>query len=163
LIDGRLVRKLGGTLRHQKLEKRWTLALCDWHGDAGETLHEWDHELAAPGHAAAFLVPDIAYHTRAALDQLGRAGLETPTRAPEVAVEVLSEGEPERDLDWKIGVYLDSGTRVVFVVDPPRRTVVAHARDGVSRFGPGDTVAHSALPGFAYAIDVMFEGLYLDD
>ena len=145
------------------LEKRWTLALREWHGDDGEALHEWDHEFLGPGQIIAFLVPDVAYHTQAALDQLGRAASEAPTRAPDVAVEILSEDESDRDLKWKIGAYLDAGTRVVFVVDPPRRTVVAHARDGVSRFGPGDTVTHSGLPGFAYAIDAMFEGLYLGD
>lgn len=162
LIDGRLVQKLGGTLRHQTLEKRWTLALRDWHGDDGEALHEWDHEFTGPGNVVAFLVPDVAYHTRAALVELGRVASEAPTRAPDVAVEILSEGEPQRELAWKIRAYLDAGTRVVFVVDPPRRTVVAHDRDGILCFRPGDTVTHPGLPGFAYAIDAMFEGPYLD-
>jgi hypothetical protein len=68
----------------------------------------------------------------------------------------------ERVLAWKIAADLDAGTRVVFVVDPPKRTVIAHAGDGVTCFGPGDTVTHPALPGFAYAIDAMFDGLFLD-
>jgi Uma2 family endonuclease len=163
LIDGRLVQKMSPKRRHQELELRWTLALRGWAGDRGDTQHEWRHEFRAPGRGFASLVPDVAYLSQAALDELGPAASEKPSRAPEIAVEILSAGESERHLAWKIGAYLDAGTRVVFVVDPPRRTVVAHARDGVSRFGPGDTVAHSALPGFAYAIDVMFEALYLDD
>jgi hypothetical protein len=56
-----------------------------------------------------------------------------------------------------------AGTMVVFVVDPPHRTVVAHTRDGVLRFGPGETVSHPSMPGFAYETDPMFEGLYLGD
>ena len=57
--------------------------------------------------------------------------------------------------------YLAAGTRVIFIVDPPKRTVIAHSREAVTRFGPGETVTHAALPGFAYVIDAMFEGLYL--
>ena len=49
----------------------------------------------------------------------------------------------------------------MFVADPPPRTVVAHTRDDVTTFGPGETVRHAALPGFAFAIDAMFDGLDL--
>ncbi len=161
LIDGLLVQKMSPKRRHQELEMRWTLALRAWAGERGETYHEWRHEFRAPGHAFASLVPDIAYLSQESIDALGPAASEAPPRAPEIAVEILSAGESERHLTWKIGAYLAAGTRVVFVVDPPRRTVVAHARDGVERFGPGGTVKHAAVPGFAYAIDAMFDGLYL--
>ncbi len=161
LIDGRLVQKMSPKRRHQELELRWTLALRAWAGDRGRAIHEWRHEFRAPGHSFASLVPDIAYLSRESLDALGPAASEAPPRAPEIAVEILSAGESERHLAWKIGAYLAAGTRVVFVVDPPQRTVIAHAREGIERFGPGDTVRHAALPGFAYAIDPMFEGLYL--
>ncbi|HEV2644342.1 MAG TPA: Uma2 family endonuclease [Candidatus Elarobacter sp.] len=161
LIDGRLVQKMSPKRRHQALEIRWVDAFMEWAGDRGDAYHEWRHEFRAPGHSFASLVPDVAYLSRESLDALGPAASEAPPRAPEIAVEVLSAGEPERHLSWKIGAYLAAGTRVVFVVDPPKRTVVAHARDGVERFGPGDVVRHATMPGFAYAIDAMFEGLYL--
>ncbi|HEY0380769.1 MAG TPA: Uma2 family endonuclease [Candidatus Elarobacter sp.] len=161
LIDGRLVQKTGGELRHQTLELRWTLVLRAWSGQVGEALHEWRHEFRAPGHSFASLVPDVAYLSRDSLEALGPAASEKPPRAPDVAVEILSAGESERHLTWKIGAYLAAGTRVVFVVDAPKRTVIAHSRDGVERFGPGDTVRRPAMSGFAYAIDAMFDGLYL--
>jgi Uma2 family endonuclease len=161
LIDGRLVQKMSPKWRHQELELRWTLALRAWAGGRGRTIHEWRHEFRAPGHSFASLVPDVAYLSRESSDALGPEASESPRRAPEIAVEILSAGESERHLAWKIGAYLAAGTRVVFVVDPPKRTVIAHARDGVERFGPGDVVQHAALPGFAYPVDEMFEGLYL--
>jgi Uma2 family endonuclease len=161
LIDGRLVQKKGGTHRHQELEMRWMLALRAWAGDGADALHEWRHEFRAPGHLFASLVPDVGYLSSEALDALGPAVSEAPPRAPEIAVEILSAGESEWHLAWKIGAYLAAGTRVVFVIDPPKRTVIAHARDGVERFGPGDVVRHATMPGFAFAIDEMFEGLYL--
>lgn len=161
LIDGCLVRKMSPKRRHQTLEKRWAAALDAWTGDGGEALTEWRFEFKAPGFTFSSLQPDVAYLSRAALDELGPAGAEKPKRAPEIAVEIVSAGDRERDLAWKVRAYLAAGTRVIFVVDPPQRSVIAHARDGVSRFGLGETVTHTAMPGFAYAVDVMFEGLYL--
>jgi Uma2 family endonuclease len=161
LIDGRLVQKMSPKRRHQALELRWVNALMAWSGGRGDALPEWRHEFRAPGHSFASLVPDIAYLSNESLEELGPAASEAPARPPEIAVEILSAGESEQYLAWKIGAYLAAGTRVVFVVDPPKRTVVAHARDGVERFGPGDVVRHATMVGFAYAIDAMFEGLYL--
>jgi len=161
LIDGRLVQKMSPKRRHQALEARWMNALIAWAAGRGEAYHEWRHEFAATGYAFASLVPDVAYLSRESLDALGPAASESPPRAPEVAVEILSAGESERDLGWKVRAYLAAGTMVVFVVDPPHRAVIAHACDGVLRFGPGETVSHPSMPGFAYEIDAMFEGLYL--
>jgi Uma2 family endonuclease len=161
LVSGSLVQKRGGELRHQELRKRWTCALNAWGARRGAALHGWQHEFSAPRHCFAVLVPDVAFQLAETLAALGPEGSEAPAYAPEIAVEILSIGEPELPLDWKIGAYLAAGTKVIFVVDPPRRTVVAHAVDGVTRFGPGETVRHPALPGFAFAIDAMFEGLYL--
>jgi Uma2 family endonuclease len=163
LIDGELVQKLGGTQRHQELEFRWTAALRDWDGDPGTAIHEVRHAFRAPGHRFAALVPDVSYIPRATLDALGDAVAEEPPCAPDVAVEILSAGESERRLAWKIGAYLAAGTQVVFVVDPPRRTVIAHAPDRTTRFGPGEIVAHAALPDFGYPIDEMFADLYLGE
>lgn len=163
IIDGRLVRKVSPWERHQQLELRWVLALGAWAGERGTALHEWRHKFTAPGHTFASLVPDVAYVSRAVLDELGPKDAQTPPRAPDAVVEILSRGDSERNLAWKVGAYLAAGTRVVFVVNAPRRTVIAHDPGAIVRFGPGDTVVHDSLPGFAYAVDVMFAGLYLGD
>lgn len=161
LIDGRLVQKMSPRRRHQALEKRWMLAFDAWAGDRGETYTEWRYQFRAPGRAFGSLVPDVAFLSGEALAELGPAASEVPPRAPTTAVEILSPGDSKRELTWKIGAYLTAGTLVVFVVDPPRRTVAAHASDGVTRFGPGEIVTHPSMPGFAYAIDEMFDGVYI--
>jgi Uma2 family endonuclease len=161
LIDGRLVRKMSPKRRHQSLEKRWTAALDAWSAGRGEALAEWRFEFKAPGYKFSTLLPDVAYLSNEALAELGPTGSEKPKRAPEIAVEVRSAGYGERDLAWKVSAYLAAGTLVIFVVDPPNRTVIAHDREGVTRFGPGEIVTQPAMPGFAYPIDAMFEGLYL--
>jgi Uma2 family endonuclease len=149
--------------RHQALEARWMNALNGWADGRGEAYHEWRHEFRAPGRSFASLVPDVAYLSREALDALGPSAAESPPRAPEIVVEILSRGESEGDLAWKVDAYLRAGSAVVFVVDPPRRSVIAHAAGGIARFGPGECVHHPALPGFAYPIEEMFAGLYLGD
>jgi Uma2 family endonuclease len=161
LINCRLVQKMSPKWRHQELELRWTLALRAWDNGRGRSIHEWRFEFSAPGHEFASLVPDVAYFSRESLEALRPGRAEAPDRAPDAAVEILSAGESQARLAWKTGAYLAGGTAVVFVVDPPRRTVVAHTRDDVTTFGPGETVRHAALPGFAFAIDAMFEGLDL--
>jgi Uma2 family endonuclease len=163
IVDGRLVQKVSPKARHQELEIRWVLALRAWAGDRGSALHEWRHKFTAPGHRFASLVPDVAYLSRETLEELGPKDAQAPERAPEAVVEILSEGDSERRLAWKVGAYLAAGTRVVFVVDPPRRTVTAHDASAVVRCSPGDTVVHASLPGFAYPVDAMFAGLYLGD
>lgn len=163
LIDGVLVQKMSPKRRHQALEVRWAAAFNAWAGDRGEAYPEWRHQFTVPGHTFTSLLPDVAYMSRAALDELGPSAAEAPPRAPDIAVEILSKGESESKVAWKVGAYLAAGTNVVFVVDPPRRTVIAHARDGVVRFGPGDTITHPSMPGFGYAVDAMLDGLYLGD
>ncbi len=162
IVDGRLERKMSPRLRHQALEKRWVAAFDAWAAGCGEAFTEWRHKFTAPGKSFASLVPDVVYVSYATLQRLGQAA-EAPPQAPELVVEILSRGDSERALAWKVGAFLAAGTRVVFVVDPPRRSVIAHDAGGTARFGPGDTVSHPSLPGFAYAVDVMFAGLNLAD
>ncbi len=156
--------------RHQALEQRWTAALAAWAGERGVALPEWRHQFTAPGRDFTSLVPDVAYLSRAALDELGPKLAECPPRAPDIAVEILSQGDSESRLAWKVDAYLAMETHVVFVVDPPNRTVIVYDRDNASpggfagtRFGPGDVVTHASMPGFAFPVDAMFEGLYLGD
>ncbi len=161
LIDGRLVQKVSPKRRHQELEARWMFALRAWAGGGGTALTEWRVNFRAPGRRFGSLVPDVSYVNRETLERLGDEASEEPPLAPDVAVEILSTGDRRSDLDWKIGAYLGGGTLVVFVVDPPARTVAAHARNGVVIFGPGEMVTHDSLPDFRFSIDEMFEGLYL--
>jgi Uma2 family endonuclease len=42
--------------------------------------------------------------------------------APDLAVEVLSPGDSSRDVLEKVGEYLDAGVRLVWVIDPEKRS-----------------------------------------
>ena len=46
--------------------------------------------------------------------------------APDLAIEVQSPGDNQRELLDKVGEYLQAGTRLVWVVDPEARTVTVY-------------------------------------
>lgn len=78
--------------------------------------------------------------------------------APDLAVEVLSPDDRPRAVQEKIGHYLAAGTRLVWVVDPRRRSVTVHATGEPPWVLREDDVLDGApvLPGFRYEIARMF-------
>jgi Uma2 family endonuclease len=76
-------------------------------------------------------------------------------RIPILAAEVLSPSTARRDRERKVGIYLRAGVEEVWLVDPDAGTIEIHARDvsggtaaTVARFGPDETAASRAVPGF---------------
>lgn len=71
--------------------------------------------------------------------------------APDLAVEVLSPSDTMIEVDEKIGEYLATGARQVWIVNPKRRTVTVHSPGAQPRvLVDGDRLdAYDAVPGFA--------------
>lgn len=105
-------------------------------------------------------VPDASYvHTdRLPPEGIGPGLLKL---APDLAIEVLSPSETAWELDEKLDDYLISGTPLVWVVDPVRRTVMVVAADAPVRwFREGDTLdGGGALPEFRCAVAEIFDGI----
>lgn len=81
--------------------------------------------------------------------------------APDLAVEVLSPSESASDIGEKLDDYLLSGTPLIWVVDPVRRTVMVVASDAPFQLlREGDTLdGGDVIPGFSCAVDEVFEGI----
>ena len=78
--------------------------------------------------------------------------------APDLAVEVMSPGDTLNEVEDKVDDYLAAGTRLVWVVNPRRRTVTAH-RPGVgpTLFGNTETLTgDDIVPGFTCAVAEIF-------
>ena len=94
-------------------------------------------------------LPDIAFVAKGRfVDELVPEGF--PDLAPDLAVEVLSPGDRSRNILDKVGEYLEAGARLVWVIDPKRRTAAVHrSLTDVRMLGPEDTLdGEDVLPGF---------------
>jgi Uma2 family endonuclease len=119
--------------------------------------------VAAPDGAVRLMpglirIPDVAF-TR--WERLGRKEFTKepiPDLAPDLAVEVLSEGNTEGEMRRKVKEYFLSGTRLVWLVDPSTRTVRTYvAPDQVSTLTEGQTLTGGEiLPGLTLPVTQVF-------
>ena len=79
--------------------------------------------------------------------------------APDLAVEVLSPDDADADTQEKIEEYLRAGVRMVWIVDPDRRTVSIHRpSSGRALLGQDGTLTgEDVLPGFSIPVSTIFE------
>lgn len=93
--------------------------------------------------------PDVAFvHRDRVPDPLPRGYAEF---APDLAVEVLSPGDRPGEVLAKVGDWLRTGTRLVWVVDPIRRSARVYRADGTEAFASADETldGEDVLPGFS--------------
>ncbi|MDB5301520.1 MAG: hypothetical protein JWO87_3183 [Phycisphaerales bacterium] len=106
-------------------------------------------------------IPDVAFVSRERLPGGRLSADPIPSLVPDLAVEVLSEGNTIREMTRKCGEYFDAGVRLLWIVDPKARTVAVYTNPQAptvldqAQTLTGDPV----LPGFAVAIKSLFEEL----
>jgi Uma2 family endonuclease len=71
------------------------------------------------------LAPDVSFIRQEEIDRLGPTKKFWPG-APDLAVEVMSPGDTVRAMQEKARLWLAHGARLVWVVNPARRTVSVH-------------------------------------
>lgn len=93
--------------------------------------------------------PDLAFVSKA------RASVIRPDEysplAPDLVAEVVSPNDRRGELLSKVGQWLDTGARLVWIIDPGRSEAHAHRPDGsVSVIGKdGSLDGEDVLPGFS--------------
>ena len=105
-------------------------------------------------------VPDVSFIPN---DQLHDGKLpESKSRVaqlvPALAVEVLSEGNTNAEMDRKLREYFQAGTKLVWLVDPPTQSVAAYTGpDTFTTLQASDTIdGGAALPGFSASVAEFF-------
>jgi Uma2 family endonuclease len=105
-------------------------------------------------------VPDLSF-VRA--DRLPPEGLGPGLLrfAPDLAVEVLSPSESASELEEKLADYTTAGTRLIWVVDPARRTVmILDQAQPVRWLQEADVLdGGGVVPGFSCKVAEIFEGI----
>jgi len=93
--------------------------------------------------------PDVSFIRRGRLpDERPSTGFETI--APDLVVEVISPHDLFYRVDEKVEDFLQTGTRLVWVVNSPTRTVTIHRCDGSTarRREDEELYGEDVLPGF---------------
>jgi Uma2 family endonuclease len=76
--------------------------------------------------------------------------------APDLAVEVVSPNDVLYDLEKKVGEYLHAGTKLVWMISPHMKTVIAYRQDGVTAYDLNGTLdGGDVLPGFKLPVAAM--------
>ena len=106
-------------------------------------------------------IPDVAYISWHRLPG-GRLPKESiPNLAPDLAVEVLSEGNTAAEMRRKMGEYFDVGVRLVWLFDPRKRTATVHRSADEFRVltEADDLDGGAVLPGFRLSLRNLFAEL----
>lgn len=101
-------------------------------------------------------LPDVSFVSK---QRMPRTLDPVPPLGPDLAIEVLSEGNTDEEMRQKRVEYFQSGTRLVWIVDPPTRSVAVYgAPDGPPTLVPeaGQLDGGDVLPGFTLRVADMF-------
>jgi Uma2 family endonuclease len=103
-------------------------------------------------------IPDVAFFAWTRFPKREMPTAPIPSLAPDLAVEVLSEGNTAREMERKIVEYFQAGTDLVWIIDPDGRTVQVFTSPRRSRvLNESETLDGGAvLPGFTLSLREFF-------
>jgi Uma2 family endonuclease len=156
LVDGTLVEKVMGFD-----ESRFALLLATYLINYLER-HDLGAVVGADGMMKLFSglvrIPDAAFISWGQYPKRKRRRGEIPRVVPDLVVEVLSKGNTPREMARKLDEYFRAGVRLVWYVDPAKRTVrVYTAREEPTLLRENQTLdGGDVLPGFSLKIREWF-------
>jgi len=150
LVRGRLVCMSPSTSRSARVAARLLARVgifVEQHELGAWGGMEWGFRIAT--NPDTVRAPDVAFVRAERVSQGGRPD-EFWQGAPDFAVEVVSPTDRYSDIIDKVREYLDTGTRLVWAIDPGPRTAIVFRRDGTYTWlGEHGTLnGEDVLPGF---------------
>lgn len=146
LVDGEIRMSPAG-YRHGRVIVRLTVRLAPFVSERGlgDVLESSTGYRLPGGNVRS---PDVSFVSAARVPAGEPAGF--ADLAPDLAVEVLSPEDRERDVLDKVGEYLSAGVRLVWVIDPEKAiAVVFRSLTDVRRVGhDGVLDGEDVVPGF---------------
>jgi Uma2 family endonuclease len=153
LIDGELMEKMPHELHGLIVAwiARYLLNFIIDHSIKGRVTTEAMHRTLA--NSRNLFLPDVAF--RAGVKPLVTKG--SVMEMPDLAVEVKSGSNTLKGLRQKARIYLESGTRIVWLVLPDRKLVEVYTAAEEWVLGVGDTLnGGDVLPGFTLPVEAIF-------
>lgn len=103
---------------------------------------------------------DVAFIGKEKLARFGVPDSFFPT-APDLAVEVISPSNTSEEISTKVEDYLNSGSRLVWIVYPKRKVVVVYRASNTVSFlhEPDELDGEDVIPNFRLPLDKIFGGM----
>ncbi len=101
--------------------------------------------------------PDIAFIRQERVDEVGDVKGYWPG-APDLAVEVVSPDDLAYEVEEKVQMWLEAGTKLVWVISPKLHTVTVYrSPTSITTLTEADTLdGEAVVPGFQYAVAKLF-------
>ena len=105
-------------------------------------------------------IPDFSFISWDRLPGRERPRDPIPDLAPDLAVEVLSEGNTKAEMTRKVREYFDTGVGLVWLIDPRKRTARVFSDHEKSTLVRADQTLDgaAALPGFVLRLSDLLDG-----
>jgi Uma2 family endonuclease len=106
------------------------------------------------------LAPDVAFMSRDHIPESGIPKKYWPG-APDLAVEILSPGDTAPEVEVKVGRWLAAGARLVWTVNPKRKSVTVHraSKDSYTLSEADELDGEEVVPGFRCRVSEIFAGI----
>ncbi|MDX1522368.1 MAG: Uma2 family endonuclease [Anaerolineae bacterium] len=80
------------------------------------------------------------------------------TGPPDLAIEIVSPGDTATEIQDKVQDYLQSGTKLVWIIYPQQQVVVVHYPDGTAKtLSQSETLSgEDVVPGFTCSVKEIF-------
>jgi Uma2 family endonuclease len=156
LWDGELIMSPAPSFFHQEIMLRFYRRLDDWVREhkLGKVITSPIDMVLSPHRVVQ---PDVAYISRDRLNIVTK----TINGPVDLAAEVISLGNRNRDRIEKRDLYEQYGIKEYWLIDPEAQTVeVLHLENGryqlLMRCKPGETAVSKLLPGFDMPVTALF-------
>jgi Uma2 family endonuclease len=104
-------------------------------------------------------LPDVSFISFA---RLPKTRDPIPSLAPDLAVEVLSDGNTPDEISQKLTEYFQSGTRLAWIIDPRRQIVAVYDNvdaPSIELHANESLTGGSVLPGLSIPIEDLFRNI----
>jgi Uma2 family endonuclease len=158
-LDGVRYAKVSPRQTHATVQLSMAIALRRLAGTTGRVGTEWEFRVGDVDGTDSILQPDVSFASYDRLRVLPKGDREIPPFSPDVAVEVRSPSSRPGLRERKTARYLATGAVLVLDVDPAKRVIIAHARDGVRTYASDERFEHAAAPWLVFDVSEAFADL----
>lgn len=164
LVEGRVIRMPLASYEHDRIVSRLHVGLASYAEERrlGEcTLEQTGYEITIPGEKSTVRAPDIAFVWAERVPKRGDpAHLPYPHLAPDLVAEVVSSSQSRRDMAERSRMWLEAGTRLIWVIWPETRRVQVwqSGKDIPTKIlSEADHLdGLDVVPGFTYSVARLF-------